>query len=427
VLTLIDARITMLHDPHRHEPLHPGDAGAWDEDRARDCIAAIVRDTEAHVDPPHGWPMHPLDAEPGDDAQAGNPSLYFGTCGVLWALHHLHAVGAAEPQRDWTLDAAALVQRTRDWLGGDAERERAAYLMGETPVRLLEHAQTGSAAAADRLAELIEGNMAHPARELMWGAPGTLLAALFMHQRTGQARFAELYRRTAAALWSQLEWSGAYGCHYWTQQLYGQRSTYMDAVHGFVGTALPLIRGRHLLAADDWARWQACIATSVQCSATWEGTPGMVDAHVNWIPWLLLDDAQRERWNAQPRWLMQFCHGSPGFVINLAGFPGPELDALLLAAGEATWAAGPLTKGSNLCHGTGGNGYALLKLYQRTGDARWLQRARAFAMHGIRQTEAHAALYGRMRYSLWTGDLGFAVFLWDCVRGEAAFPTLDVS
>lgn len=416
----------MLHDPQRHEPLRPADADGWDEARARDCIAAIVRDTEARFVPPHGWPMHPLDAEPGDDLQAGNPSLYFGSCGVLWALHHLRAVGAAELQRDWTVDAAALVQRTREWLGGDADRERAAYLMGETPVRLLEHAQTGSAAAADRLAELIEGNIEHPARELMWGSPGTLLAALFMHQRTGQARFAELFSRTAAVLWSQLEWSDAHGCHYWTQQLYGQRSTYMDAVHGFAGTALPLISGRHLLAADDWARWQSCIATSVQRSATWEGAPGSAGAQVNWIPWLLLSDAQRERWNAQPRWLMQVCHGSPGFVINLAGFPGPQLDALLLAAGEAAWAAGPLTKGSNLCHGTGGNGYAFLKLYQRTGDARWLQRARAFAMHGIGQTEAHAATYGRMRYSLWTGDLGFAVYLWDCIRGDAAFPTLDV-
>jgi len=416
----------MLYDPNRHEPLHLADAEDWDAARARACVAAIVRDTEAQFKPQLGWPMHPLDVEPGDDPQVSNPSLYFGACGVLWALHYLRSVGATGLERDWSVDAAALVQRTREWLKDDAERERASYLMGETPVRLLEHAQSGSAAAADRLAELIEGNMQHPARELMWGSPGTLLAALFMHQRTGQERFAELFRCTAAVLWSQLEWSEAYGCRYWTQQLYGQVSTYMDAVHGFAGTALPLIRGRHLLAADDWARWQECIATSVRRSATLEGAEGTDSGHVNWIPWLLLDESQRARWNAQPRWLMQYCHGSPGFVINLAALPGTELNALLLVAGEATWAAGPLKKGSNLCHGTGGNGYAFLKLFERTGDARWLQRARAFAMHGIRQTESHAAQYGRLRYSLWTGDLGFAVYLWDCIRGAAAFPTLDV-
>ena len=53
---------------------------------------------------------------------------------------------------------------------------------------------------------------------------------------------------------------------------------------------------------------------------------------------------------------MQFCHGAPGFVICLADMPGSDLDDLLLAAGDAIWAAGPLAKGSNLCHGTAGNG-----------------------------------------------------------------------
>jgi hypothetical protein len=85
-----------------------------------------------------------------------------------------------------------------------------------------------------------------------------------------------------------------------------------------------------------------------------------------------------------------------------------------------------LKKGSNLCHGTAGNGYAFLKLYRRTGDAEWLERARAFAMHAIVQSERDARQYGQRRYSLWTGDLGLAVYLWDCIKAEPRFPTLDV-
>ena len=85
-----------------------------------------------------------------------------------------------------------------------------------------------------------------------------------------------------------------------------------------------------------------------------------------------------------------------------------------------------MAKGSNLCHGTAGNGYAFLKLYERTGDDRWLARARAFAMHAIAQAEEEASTLGRLRYSLWTGDPGLAIYLWDCLRGRAAFPTLDV-
>ncbi len=91
---------------------------------------------------------------------------------------------------------------------------------------------------------------------------------------------------------------------------------------------------------------------------------------------------------------------------------------------EHTWRAGPLAKGSNLCHGTAGNGYAFLSLYRRTGERLWLERARAFAMHAIGQWEAERVTHGRGRFSLWTGDPGLACFLWDCVRERDDFPTL---
>jgi hypothetical protein len=47
-------------------------------------------------------------------------------------------------------------------------------------------------------------------------------------------------------------------------------------------------------------------------------------------------------------------------------------------------------------------------------------------MHAIGQAELEARQSGQLRYSLWTGDLGLAVFLWDCIVGQALFPTLDV-
>ena len=68
---------------------------------------------------------------------------------------------------------------------------------------------------------------------------------------------------------------------------------------------------------------------------------------------------------------------------------------MLVAGGELTWRAGPLVKGPGLCHGTAGNGYAFLKLFERTGDELWLERARAFAMHAIEQVERFRREYGR--------------------------------
>jgi hypothetical protein len=47
-------------------------------------------------------------------------------------------------------------------------------------------------------------------------------------------------------------------------------------------------------------------------------------------------------------------------------------------------------------------------------------------MHAIGQANNEARRHAQYRYSLWTGDLGLAVFLWDCIVGQAIFPTLDV-
>jgi hypothetical protein len=126
--------------------------------------------------------------------------------------------------------------------------------------------------------------------------------------------------------------------------------------------------------------------------------------------------------------LCQHCHGAPGMVTTFADAPftSPELEEVLREGGNFVWAAGPLAKGSNLCHGTGGNGYAFLKLYRRTNDPTWLERARAFAMTAIAQYREARAELGRGRYSLWTGDIGLAVYLRDCVTAEAQFPTIDV-
>jgi DUF1680 family protein len=84
-----------------------------------------------------------------------------------------------------------------------------------------------------------------------------------------------------------------------------------------------------------------------------------------------------------------------------------------------------LRKGPGLCHGTAGNGYAFLRLFALTGDERWLDRARRFAMHAIEQVQRERRRYGRGRYTLWTGDIGVALYLKGCMRGDPAVPTID--
>jgi Lanthionine synthetase C-like protein len=372
-----------------------------------------VADTEERFTSEGDWPPHRQDADDGSP-QPLTP-LYFGAIGVIWALHHLRDIGAVELTRDYLAHLPRLKADNQRWLAAEGyDSTRAAYLMGDTPLLMMSYARDSSdLAIRDELERLITGNIDHPTRELMWGAPGTMLASWFLYERTRDERWARFFRETARQLQSQLLWSQDYGCRYWTQDMYGRQSTFLDAVHGFVATASVLIRGRELLDAQEWQAWQACISNTVTRTATWR------DGQVNWRTWLLVPEGG-------PRFLMQFCHGAPGFVICLGDLPGTQLDPLLAAAGDTIWAAGPLTKGSNLCHGTAGNGYAFLKLFRRTGHTLWLDRARAFAMHGIAQTEADLQRYGQGRYSLWTGDPGFAIYLWHCLKETALFPTLDV-
>jgi lantibiotic modifying enzyme len=133
--------------------------------------------------------------------------------------------------------------------------------------------------------------------------------------------------------------------------------------------------------------------------AVWEGDT------VNWPPVAGMD-ANRVQW----------CHGAPGIVTTLGDLMP---DDLLLAAAETTWRTGPLEKGPGLCHGTAGNGYALLRTYELTGDELWLERARLFADAALEQVQH--------RYSLFTGDIGAALFADAVDRRDARFPILDVA
>jgi lantibiotic modifying enzyme len=396
----------MLYDAERHQPLTHT---AWNESIVREAIELIVRDCHERFSTESYWPWHPKDLEPSDNSDEPALPLYHGAAGVIWALRYLQDVGAVPIAERYTGHLPRLLERNREWVSALPGNERPSFMLGEPPILSMLHSDRSN--HGEQLAELIESNLDHPARELMWGSPGTMLAAWFLYQRTRESRWADLFVRTASRLKSHLEWSQEYGCHFWTQSLYGRESTYLDAIHGFAGTAFVIIQGSALLPSAEWEQWQSIIGTTIKQTAKRE------NGLANWRPQLT------DRTHPV---LMQFCHGSPGFVICLAEYPDASMDSLLIEAGDAVWQAGPLAKGSNLCHGTAGNGYAFLKLYQRTGDARWLDRARAFATHAIEQTLADREQYGHLRYSLWTGDPGVAVYLWDCLRAKAEFPTLNV-
>lgn len=393
-----------LFDPDRHTPLVEI---PWNEADARAAIAEIVADAVAAFDPDTLWRVHLQDA-PVPDGMAG---VYMGAAGVIWALDHLKREGAATYEYDFRTVLPALVARDDFGLKSGPFGAYGSLLMGDLGPMLLAMRLAPDRQIVDRIFVRAEGNSALPPLELMWGMAGSMLACVFMHAATGEARFEDLYRFQAARLLESLDRKT--GVEAWTIEIYGQQMCCPGLVHGFAGNMLALIAGWTWL-APDWQRRVAEVAT-----ATLAAIALHAPERANW-PMDLLD--------AKRPILCQICHGAPGVLTAFARAPfsTPDFERLLVEGGNLIWAAGPLAKGSNFCHGTGGNGHALLRLYERTRDPVWLDRARAFAMAAIAQCRAARAQHGRGRYSLWTGDPGLAVILWDCIRAEPAFPGLDL-
>ena len=401
----------MLFEPDRHEAL--GGPG-WNPSQVRASIREIVTDVEGSRLPQGHWPPHALDHE-GSLPRSGFKSLYLGSAGVLWALWYLQREGAVELQLD---PLTAIEQADHAYqVEPDTGEVVPSYYLGEVGIRLVRWRLTGSDEVANQLYAAIEKNIPNPTNEALWAAPGTMVAAWHLWEATGDERWRLLFHANIEQLWRT--WQPVPNTDYclWTQDLYGHIVQLLGAGHGFAGNVYPLLRGASLL---DAGRREELYD---RCVSTLRATGVFEDGAANWPQGIGTPRPGRTGM------LMQWCHGAPGVVTSLAAYPrerSSDMEAMLLAAGEATWIAGPLSKGYGLCHGTAGNGYAFLKLYRRTNDPRWLDRARSFAMHAILQRERMHQEYGCGRYTLWTGDTGLAVYLWHCLTEGDALPALDI-
>jgi len=404
---------TVLYGPERHTPL-AGDA--WSEDAARAAIERWVSAALADFDPARGWRAHPRE----DGGPPGEPlcELYGGAGGAIWALEHLAQAGMTRRRWDFSSFAAQLPAQQVAALEG-SPHGTAAFLIGESGLRLLQWKLTRDAGAAQRLFDAVQGNLHNPVREQLWGSPGSVLAAIAMAEHTGEARWAALVQRAVQALWDEMEpVEAAGGTWAWVQQLYGRVETLIGAGHGFVGNVYPAVRGAAFITPELRDAFAARALDFLLATALHEGEC------VNWWPRVPPPAP------ATKPPLVQDCHGAAGIVCRLAPLPrsAPDAqawDSLLQQAGELIWRAGPVAKGVAFCHGTAGNAHALLRLFARTGDEHWLARARAFAMHGLAQVEEERRVHGQGRHTLWTGDLGMACVLAGCISGRPDFPTLD--
>jgi lantibiotic modifying enzyme len=226
-----------------------------------------------------------------------------------------------------------------------------------------------------------------------------MLAAAELHRRTDEDRWEQAWRESAQILLDKREADGL-----WTKKLYGEESRSLTPLHGVTGIVQAL-RSTGFLDTEQLERETNDI---LRRNAHFEN---------GFANWPARDKHGLQAPDGETR--LQWCCGAPGIVIDA----GPYLDEdLLLAGAELIWHAGAHDdeKGPGICHGTAGNGYALLRTYERTQDEQWLDRARRFAMHALEQVERREP-----RYSLWTGDVGAALFASDCLDARARYPIME--
>ena len=214
----------------------------------------------------------------------------------------------------------------------------------------------------------------------------------------------DIARAAVGRLWSEWSFDSSARACVWTQRWDGRSEQFLGFAHGLVGNVYALLGAARFQTLEHQAELMQRVVEALERTALREGKL------VNWLPTLGSDGSDVR---------VQWCHGAPGVVCALAGAPSqPRLDALLLAAGELVWEAGPVRGGAGLCHATAGNGWAFLKLNRRTRDPKWLARARRFAMHALEQRSGERGL--------WSGDLGLALYLRGCIDGDDRWPLLDV-
>jgi hypothetical protein len=394
----------VLYKPDAFEPLTDEE---WDETRVRSAIDSIVSDADDAFDPVGLWPANEWDLW---ESTPPLKELYVGAGGVVWALDALRRRGHAETRIDLPSAARRTLElwRAEPDLSGDRRElpspPESSLLAGETGLLLVAWRLAASPELAAMLHERVRGNVANEADELMWGAPGTMVAAAAMHEWTGEDRWAKAWDESADALLARRGEDLL-----WTQRVFGETFRSLTPFHGLVGNVHALVQRpseRNEALQRETGVVLAGEAVVEGGLANWPARPG----------------GKLQSRGGQIR--LQWCAGAPGIVATAAPYLDEEL---LLAGAELTWRAGAhgTEKGAGICHGTAGNGYALLKTFERTGDERWLERARRFAVHALGQAERARAENGRGRYSLFTGDLGVALFASSCLDADPRYPILD--
>jgi hypothetical protein len=216
----------------------------------------------------------------------------------------------AQPRLDCA-EAIARV-RTKFLAEEDPKVYAGSFLMGEIGILLVHWRITRERLVEDGLFKLIADNAEQPTDELIWGTPGTALAASFMWEWTNEERWRDTFLNKVEELWSRWKYRTEQNSFLWRQRLYRpEPRIFLGPVHGFAGNACVMMRAASIMKSARREEMYDRIAGATRSTAHVE------NGFANWRG--LADSPRVERFllNDAP-WLVQWCHGAPGTLGALS-------------------------------------------------------------------------------------------------------------
>ena len=354
--------------------------------------------------------------EKGPGSVSGEPSsnvgsVYDGAAGVALALYRISRQreddSLLEPADDWIQRAIAEV----DANNASESAPRASVFLGAAGAYLVEAKISATLGRAHRCAMALEKSVqsvhADTSRmDLIDGRSSRLLSlcALLSQGECGlpveRSRLEEMGGEVAQSLWAELEEAPPIG----------DSVGHLGLAHGWAGFLYAILQWCRSVGAKPLAHLERRLEEIASQSLP-------VGRGLMW-PWRL---PLRE--TRAPQFMAGWCNGSAGYVFlwTTAARVFSEDSYLELARGAAWNAWESAQRDASLCCGLVGRSYALLDLFQATGETLWLDRARDLA-----RIAAHEGVFDSgSSEGLFKGRLGLALLASDLEHPERAwFPFL---